>query len=99
MFDGNKTNEASMGKPEAPAPNGLKINSSIIDGVSVKLEAYLGEADLKVADLSDMNAGSIIELDRALDGPIELRLNGKCVGKGELVAVGDKFAVRITQLA
>ncbi|MBL7358791.1 FliM/FliN family flagellar motor switch protein, partial [Escherichia coli] len=38
-------------------------------------------------------------LDAQLNTPVELRLNGVAVARGELVAVGEKFGVRLTEIA
>jgi flagellar motor switch protein FliN/FliY len=76
-----------------------KINPKLIETVSVTLEAYLGEARMTVADLTALKDNSVVPLDAALNQAVELRLNGVAVARGELVAVGDSFAVRLTEIA
>ena len=102
MFDGNqKQNEdaqpfASQGKVE---PKKVKVNQLLLDGVTVTIEAFIGETQLTIGALNALEVGGIVELSVGLDDAIDLRLNGVSVGRGELVAVGDKFAVKITELA
>lgn len=71
----------------------------MIDDVEVELEAFVGGARMTVAALNALAADSVIALDAPLNRAIELRLNGTVVAHGELVAVGDQFAVRLTELA
>jgi flagellar motor switch protein FliN/FliY len=75
------------------------INPRLIEAVSVTLEAYLGEARMTVADLTQLSDQSVVPLDAALNQAVELRLNGVAVARGELVAVGDSFAVRLTEVS
>lgn len=74
------------------------INPKLIDNVTVSLEAYLGEAKLTVAELGALKQGATVELEAPLSETVELRLNGVAVARGELVAAGDRFAVRLTEL-
>ena len=76
-----------------------KINPKLIETVSVTLEAYLGEARMTVAELTALKDSSVVPLNAALNQAVELRLNGLPVARGELVAVGDSFAVRLTEIA
>jgi flagellar motor switch protein FliN/FliY len=90
-------------QPDPPAakkanPPG-RIDARLIDNVGVTLEAYLGGARMTVAELTDLKADSVVPLDAALNQAVELRLNGVPVARGELVAVGDKFGVRLIEMA
>ena len=44
------------------------------------------------------NAGSVIELDKLTDEPLEILLNGKLIAKGEVVVINENFGVRITNI-
>jgi flagellar motor switch protein FliN/FliY len=67
--------------------------------VSVKLEVVLGQATLSVKDLFALAHGDTLPLDTELDAPVWLQLDGKTIGRGHLVAVGDRFGLRITEVA
>lgn len=92
----SKTNISAPAKAEAQLG---KINPKLIETVSVTLEAYLGEARMTVAELTALKDSSVVPLDAALNQAVELRLNGVAVARGELVAVGDSFAVRLSEIA
>lgn len=82
---------------DAGSPTGLA--SKLIENVGVSLEAYLGSARMTVAELVKLKESSLVTLDVPLSQAVELRLNGVAVAKGELVAVGDNFAIRLTEVA
>lgn len=77
----------------------LSLDAAVLNEVPVTLRAKLGEATLSVAELLGLGEGSIVPLDRTLNDVIELRLNNAVVARGEIVAVGDRFAVRIVEIA
>jgi flagellar motor switch protein FliN/FliY len=85
--------------PGRPANATPRLNNRLIESVDVKLETYLGATSMTIAALNDLRVGSAIALDAALNEVVELRLNGVCIAHGELVAVGDKFGVRVTAIA
>lgn len=82
-----------------PHLNGGAERSSLIDAVGVTIETYLGSAAMTVAELNALTSGSLVTLNAALNAPVELKVNGVAIARGELVAVGDKFGVRITTIA
>ncbi len=75
------------------------VSRSIIDNLPVTIEAILGVAEVRVGDLNRLAEGDTFTLDRLLGDAVELRLNGAVVAYGELVSVGDNFAVRIQSVA
>lgn len=84
---------------ETSAATQPRLSAKVIDAVEVSVEAYLGAARMTIAELSALGASSVVALDAALNAEVELRLNGMIIGRGELVAVGDNFAVRISELS
>jgi flagellar motor switch protein FliN/FliY len=70
----------------------------LIEHVNVRLVVTLGEAEMNVARLFSLGAGDVVALDRDVDAPVDLRLNGKVVARGTLVAVGDRFGVRVGEI-
>jgi flagellar motor switch protein FliN/FliY len=74
------------------------ISSHLIENVSVRLEAYLGGSTTTVGELAALGEGATLPLDAPLNQMVELRLNGVAVARGELVSVGDKFAIRLIEI-
>jgi flagellar motor switch protein FliN len=76
----------------------ISLDASILSDVDVTLNAILGRGSVTVRRLLNLSVGEAVELDTLLNGMIDLTLNGKIVARGELVAVEDKFGVRITEI-
>lgn len=66
--------------------------------IRVKLTVRVGTAELSVGEILDAKAGQVIRLDRSLEQPVEVLLDGQLVARGTLVAADERFAVRITEV-
>lgn len=75
-----------------------KRDLSLVGHVPVRLDALIGSCEMPVAQLMALSAGDVVSLLAGLDEPITLRLNDKPIARGELVAVGEQFGVRITEV-
>jgi flagellar motor switch protein FliN len=85
-------------EPASGAPL-VGLDSAVFSGVTVKLDAQLGSVTLSVRELLTLKAGEIVTLETGLGELVELQINGKPVGRGEIVAVNDAFGVRIVEIA
>ena len=81
------------GAPVVPAA------MSAIQAVKVRLHVVAGEATLTVGELAALREDTVLKLDRAVDEPVDVVLDGQVVARGRLVAVGDEFGVQVTELA
>ena len=63
--------------------------------VPMRVWAELGQARLSLAEVVALGVGTVVELDRRLEDPIDLYVNGLRLGHGELEIVDDEWAVRI----
>jgi flagellar motor switch protein FliN/FliY len=77
----------------------VSLESAILRNVNVTLKVRLGELSLSVQELLALRAGSVVKLGAQLNDLVELRLNDQVVARGEVVAVGDNFGVRIVEVA
>lgn len=66
--------------------------------IKAKLEVRVGEISLTVGELMAAREHEVFPLKRRIDEPVDLLLEGRVVARGELVAMDDMFAVRITEL-
>ena len=48
--------------------------------------------------LFSLAAGDVVTLDRDVDAPVDIRMHGKLIARGHLVAAGDRFGVRISEI-
>lgn len=83
---------AAAGKPAQRVP------LDMLGEIAVKVEIQLGTARLTVKELLALQAGSLLTLDQHLLQDVDVLLNERVVARGEVVAVGDHFGVRIKEL-
>lgn len=72
---------------------------SLVSNVTVKLEVVAGETEISIGELFDLRIGGVLALDQLKDAPLTIRLDGKPIAHGELVAVDQHFGIVITHLA
>jgi len=65
---------------------------------TVEVAAVLGSARMPIGELLRMGTGSVIPLDREAGQPVDLLLNGILFAKGHLVVVGERMAIRLTEV-
>lgn len=73
-------------------------NLDVVLDVPVNLTIELGSCHLPMREVLQLNAGSIVQLDKPADAPVELRVNNKLIARAEVVVVEDRFGVKITEL-
>lgn len=71
----------------------------LLDDVSVAMAVELGRVTVSAVDVLGLRPGQVIELSRAPGEPVDLVVDGKRVGKGELVEIDGELGVRILSLA
>lgn len=74
--------------PDAPAPVPARLD--LVLDVPVKLSVELGRTEVPIRDVVNLGRGSIIELDRGPGTPLDVRVNGVLVGRGEVVLVNEE---------
>jgi flagellar motor switch protein FliN/FliY len=66
--------------------------------VPVNISAVLGKANMSVAQLLKLGAGSVLELDRKVGEAIDIYVNNRLVARGEVVVVDDRLGVTMTEI-
>jgi flagellar motor switch protein FliN/FliY len=78
----------------APLRHGLEL----LHGVEMEVTAELGQTRMTVRDLLSLAPGSVVELDRLAGSPADLLVNGRMIGKGEVVVIDENFGIRVTEI-
>lgn len=66
--------------------------------VPVRISAVLGRTRMPVAKLLQMDAGTIVELDRQVGEAIDIYVNDRLVARGEIVLVENKLGITMTEI-
>lgn len=67
--------------------------------VDVRLSVELGRTDMKLKDVLALGEDSVVMLDRLTDELLDVMVNGKLIARGEIVAEGNRFGLRIVEMA
>jgi len=70
----------------------------LIQDIDVRLTVELGRTDMLLRDILALGEESVVMLDRLIDEPLDVKVNGKLIARGEVVADGNRFGLRILEL-
>lgn len=82
----------------APAIATANHDMSLLSDVQLAITVELGRTTMRVRDLLELGAGSVVELDRSAGTPVDVLVNGTIVARGEVVVVEDELGVRVTEV-
>jgi flagellar motor switch protein FliN len=67
--------------------------------VDLPVSISFGRTRLAMKDVLKLTMGSIVELDRAVNDPVEVYVNHCLIARGEVVVVDGNYGIRIQQIA
>lgn len=73
-------------------------NMELLLDVPLQLTVELGRARRTIKEVLGFGPGSVVELDRLAGEPVDVLINGKLLGKGEVVVINENFGVRVTDI-
>ncbi len=73
-------------------------NIDLILDIQLRVNARLGQVEMPIGEILKLAAGSVIDIDRFTDEPVELVVNDRLVARGEIVVVQENFGIRITEI-
>ena len=73
-------------------------NLDVILDIPVSISMEVGNTDITIRNLLQLNQGSVIELDRLAGEPLDVLVNGTLIAHGEVVVVNEKFGIRLTDV-
>ncbi len=73
-------------------------NLDVILDIPVTISMEVGNTEISIRNLLQLNQGSVIELDRLAGEPLDVLVNGTLVAHGEVVVVNEKFGIRLTDV-
>lgn len=90
---------ASLNEP-AEGPSGVseEMNLNMIMDIPVDVHVEIGHTNLPVREFLRLGVGSVVQLDRLVGESADLIVNGKLIGRGDVVVVDETFGIRINEL-
>ncbi len=95
-----KVTISSIEIPEFPSTSNptKEKEMQFLKDIPVTITVELGRIQMPIEEILQLGPGSMVMLKRQVNEPIDLLVNGKLVGRGEIIAVDESFGVRITEI-
>jgi flagellar motor switch protein FliN/FliY len=97
----DEVNAAEAAPSEPPGKGGGETGEpalSLLRDVEVELTLEIGRRRMRIADVVKLGPGRTVELEKQAGEPLELLVNGRVIGRGEAVVIGDRYGIRITEI-
>jgi len=88
----DQTAAPSVNEEESPP------NLALILDFPLVLSIRLGEVKKNLVEVRKITPGSVVELDRGINDPVEIYTGGKLIARGEVVVIGENFGIKITHI-
>jgi flagellar motor switch protein FliN len=75
-----------------------KDNLDLLMDVELEVTLRFGERIMLLRDILELDEGSVVELDRQVQEPVDLLLDGKLIARGEVVVVDGNYGLRIQEM-
>jgi flagellar motor switch protein FliN/FliY len=73
-------------------------NLDVVMEVELDVTVRFGQRQLTLREVLDLSSGSVVELDRQVDEPVELLLDGRVIARGEAVVIDGNYGLRVTEV-
>jgi flagellar motor switch protein FliN len=88
---------ATTTAPPAPSDQIFGALDLLMD-VQLAVSMRFGSRRLLLSEVLDLSPGAVIELDRRIQEPVDLLLDGRVVAHGEVVVIEGNFGLRVTDI-
>jgi len=75
-----------------------QVNLNLVMDVELNVTLRFGQRQLTLREVLDLTTGSVVELDRQVEEPVELLLDGVVIARGEAVVVDGNYGLRVTEV-
>ena len=73
-------------------------NLDFLLDIPLEVTVELGHTKMIINKMLQLTQGSVVELDKAAGEPVEIFVNHKLLGKGEVIVVNERFGIRLTEI-
>ena len=71
---------------------------SLLSDVKLNVKVVVGSTNLKISEILKLTQGIVLELDKLVGEPVEVFAEDKLIAFGEIVVIGEKIGVQLTQI-
>jgi flagellar motor switch protein FliN/FliY len=85
-------------EPMKSVDRSIGSDLSVVQDIAVRVSVVLGTTDLPVRQLLKLGRGAVVELNRRVGDPVDVYINDRLVARGEMIRLGDKLGVTMTEI-
>lgn len=78
-----------------PRPSKTPVLPPVIASLQVGVQVVLGRTRRLLEDVFQMTVGSVIELGRSVNDPVDILINGRLIARGQVMLCGSSYGVKI----
>ncbi|KQY17739.1 flagellar motor switch protein FliN [Rhizobium sp. Root73] len=106
-FDAGSFGETTFGggtfedQPAGEPGSGMTANLDLIMDIPIDVQIVLGTSRMQVSGLMNLTEGATIALDRRIGEPVEIVVNGRVIGRGEITVLDEdetRFGVKLIEI-
>ncbi|MEW7007081.1 MULTISPECIES: flagellar motor switch protein FliN [unclassified Lentilitoribacter] len=105
LSGGLNTGDAPLGDfgggTSVTGATGSQTRADLVLDIPIEVQVVLGTSRLQVSELMDLTEGATIGLERKIGEPVEIMVNGKLIGRGEITVLENddtKFGVKMIEV-
>jgi len=76
-----------------------QVNLDLVMDVELNVTLRFGQRQLTLREVLELTSGSVVELDRQVEEPVELLLDGVVIARGEAVVIDGNYGLRVTEVS
>ena len=73
-------------------------NLDLVLEIPVTLSLEVGRTRMRISELMALSSGSVVDLQKMVDDPLDVLVNGTLVAQGEAIVMDGKFGIRLTDV-
>lgn len=85
-------------KGDTQSSQGVQRDINFILDVPLEMTVVIGRTKILIQELLQLGQGSVIALDKLAGEPMEVYVNDRIIGRGEIVVINEKFGIRLTDI-
>lgn len=75
-----------------------QVNLNLVMDVELNVTLRFGQRQLTLREVLELTGGSVVELDRQVEEPVELLLESRVIARGEAVVIDGNYGLRVTEV-
>jgi flagellar motor switch protein FliN len=94
--------ERLVQEKDSPEPNKASATADgkldLLMDVELDVTLRFGKRSMLLREVMELDAGSVVELDREVQDPADLLLEGRLIARGEVVIVDGNYGLRVLEI-